>query len=78
MQERIALRALVKEVKLAAENGNQDDKAVQKVGITAVNKLLVAVEDIVKKTVKNVLAKAKGGIDKARETKEPVAQQKAN
>ncbi|ABF82172.1 variable large family protein [Borrelia hermsii] len=69
----IALRSLVKGGKLAANN-NDDDKASQGVGITAANKLLVAVEDIIKKTVKNVLEKAKGEIDKARDPK-PAGQQ---
>ncbi|WP_330730320.1 variable large family protein [Borrelia turicatae] len=69
----IALRSLVKDGKLAANNDN-DDKAVQGVGITAVNKLLVAVEDIIKKTVKNVLEKAKGEIDKARGPQEPISE----
>ncbi|WP_434757236.1 variable large family protein (plasmid) [Borrelia puertoricensis] len=64
----IALRSLVKDGKLAANN-NDDDKVVQGVGVTAVNKLLVAVEDIIKKTVKNVLKTAKGEIDKARAPK---------
>ncbi|ATQ15382.1 variable large family protein (plasmid) [Borrelia miyamotoi] len=64
----IALRSLVKGGKLAANNNN-DDKAVQGAGITAVNKLLVAVEDIIKKTVKNVLEKAKTKIDEARNPK---------
>ncbi|WP_206741883.1 variable large family protein [Borrelia crocidurae] len=63
----IALRSLVKGGKLAAHNN--EDKAVQGVGITAVNKLLGAVEEIVKKTVKNVLKKVKQEIDKARESK---------
>ncbi|UPA11605.1 variable large family protein (plasmid) [Borrelia parkeri] len=65
----IALRSLVKDGKLASHNANSDEKAVQAAGITAVNKLLVAVEDIIKKTVKNVLEKAKGEIDKARAPK---------
>ncbi|AHH07670.1 Variable major outer membrane lipoprotein (plasmid) [Borrelia crocidurae DOU] len=64
----IALRSLVKGGKLAAKDNN-DDKAVQRAGITAVNKLLVAVEGIVKKTVKNVLEKVKQEVDKAREPK---------
>nr|AAF73949.1 Vlp21/25 [Borrelia hermsii] len=64
----IALRSLVKGGKLAANN-NDDDKVVQSAGVTAVNKLLVAVEGIIKKTVKNVLEKAKGEIDKARAPK---------
>ncbi|AHH07816.1 Variable major outer membrane lipoprotein (plasmid) [Borrelia crocidurae DOU] len=64
----IALRSLVKEGKLASHNNN-DDKAVQGAGITAVNKLLRSVEEIVKKTVKNVLEKVKQEIDKAREPK---------
>ncbi|UPA19209.1 variable large family protein [Borrelia puertoricensis] len=68
----IALRSLVKTGKLAAgaaDNATGGEKEVQGVGITAVNKLLVAVEDIIKKTVKNVLEKAKGEIDKARAPK---------
>ncbi|WP_041177101.1 variable large family protein, partial [Borrelia crocidurae] len=65
----IALRALVKDGKLATHNDNNDHKAVQGAGITAVNKLLVAVEGIVKKTVKNVLEEVKKEIDKAREPK---------
>ncbi|AHH07046.1 Variable major outer membrane lipoprotein, partial (plasmid) [Borrelia crocidurae DOU] len=64
----IALRSLVKGGKLAAKDNN-DDKAVQGAGITAVNKLLVAVEGIVKNTVKNVLDKVRQEIDKAREPK---------
>ncbi|AHH07891.1 Variable major outer membrane lipoprotein (plasmid) [Borrelia crocidurae DOU] len=64
----IALRSLIKGGKLAAKDSN-DGKAVQGTGITAVNKLLVAVEGIVKKTVKNVLEKVKQEIDKAREPK---------
>ncbi|WAZ72819.1 variable large family protein (plasmid) [Borrelia miyamotoi] len=64
----IALRSLVKGGKLAAHDNN-DDKAVQGAGITAVNKLLVAVEDIIKKTVKNILEKAKEKIDEARNPK---------
>ncbi|WP_024653607.1 variable large family protein [Borrelia persica] len=61
----IAMRALVKGGKLAAKDNN-DEKAVQSVGISAVNKLLVAVEDIIKKTVKNVIEKVKQEVDKAR------------
>ncbi|UPA19327.1 variable large family protein [Borrelia puertoricensis] len=64
----IALRSLVKDGKLASHSGN-DEKAVEAAGITAVNKLLVSIEDIIKKTVKNVLEKAKGEIDKARAPK---------
>ncbi|WP_434757131.1 variable large family protein (plasmid) [Borrelia puertoricensis] len=64
----IALRSLVKDGKLAA-NANNDEKAVQAAGISAVNKLLVAIEDIIKKTVNNVLKTAKTKIDKAREPK---------
>ncbi|ANF34558.1 Variable large protein 18 (plasmid) [Borrelia turicatae] len=70
----IALRSLVKDGKLASHNANSDEKAVQAAGITAVNKLLVAVEDIIKKTVKNVLEKAKGKIDKVRGPQEPVSE----
>ncbi|AHH07183.1 Variable major outer membrane lipoprotein (plasmid) [Borrelia crocidurae DOU] len=68
----IALRSLVKTGKLASggnskSQGGQEE--VQAVGISAVNKLLVAVEDIIKKTVKNVLDKAKTKIDEARKPK---------
>ncbi|WP_049752297.1 variable large family protein [Borrelia duttonii] len=65
----IALRSLVKGGKLASHSTNNDEKAVQSAGITAVNKLLVAVEDIIKKTVKNVLEKVKAEVDKARDPK---------
>ncbi|WP_040132163.1 variable large family protein [Borrelia crocidurae] len=65
----VALRSLVKEGKLAANNGGNDNKAVQSAGITAVNKLLGAVEGIVKKTVNNVLEKVKQEVDKARDLK---------
>ncbi|ABF82184.1 Variable large protein A62 silD (plasmid) [Borrelia hermsii] len=64
----MALRSLVKDGKLASNN-NDNDKAVQAVGIDATNKLLGAVEDLIKKTVKNVLEKAKEKIDKARAPK---------
>ncbi|WP_430644668.1 variable large family protein [Borrelia puertoricensis] len=64
----IALRSLVKDGKLASHNDNSE-KAVQAAGVSAANKLLVAVEDIIKKTVKNVLRTAKEKIDKAREPK---------
>ncbi|WP_425387121.1 variable large family protein [Borrelia coriaceae] len=71
----IALRSLVKGGKLAANTGSEEDKAsVQAAGIAAANKLLVAVEDIIKKTVKNVLRTVKSAIDKARETKEPASE----
>ncbi|WP_040131980.1 variable large family protein [Borrelia crocidurae] len=63
----IALRALVKEGKLASHNDNNDHKAVQSVGISAVSKLLVSVEDIMKKAVKNVVEKVKKEVDKARD-----------
>ncbi|AHH07767.1 Variable major outer membrane lipoprotein (plasmid) [Borrelia crocidurae DOU] len=68
----ISLRLLVNTSKLAsggnskAQGGKEE---VQKVGISAVNKLLVAVEEIVKKTVKNVIEKVKEEVDKAREPK---------
>ncbi|ETZ17162.1 Variable major outer membrane lipoprotein, partial [Borrelia duttonii CR2A] len=64
----IALRSLVKAGKLAANNNN-DEKAAQAAGLTAVNKLLIAVEDIIKKTVKKTLEKAKEKIDDARKPK---------
>ncbi|WP_330730626.1 variable large family protein [Borrelia turicatae] len=64
----IALRSLVKDGKLAANN-NDDDKVAQSAGVAAVNKLLVAVEDIIKKTVKNVLKTVKDKIDEARAPK---------
>ncbi len=59
----IVLRSLVKDGKLAFHSGN-DDKAVQSVGITAVNKLFLAVEEIIKKTVKRTLEKVKDAIDR--------------
>ncbi|UPA11511.1 variable large family protein (plasmid) [Borrelia parkeri] len=68
----IALRSLVKTGKLgagAAANNAGGEKEVQDIGITAVNKLLVAVEDIIKKTVKNVLKTAKEKIDEVRSPK---------
>ncbi|WP_051373872.1 variable large family protein [Borrelia hispanica] len=68
----IALRSLVKAGKLAsgaADGSTGGKEEVQKVGITAVNKLLGAVEEIVKKTVKNVLEKVKQEVDKARDPK---------
>ncbi|ACH94130.1 variable large family protein [Borrelia duttonii] len=65
----IALRSLVKDGKLAAHNANNDEKAVQSAGITAVNKLLVAVEDVIKKAVKNILEKVKKEVDKVRKPK---------
>ncbi len=64
----IALRSLVKDGKLASHDNN-DNKAVQSAGVTAVNKLLVAVEEIVKKIVKNVLEEVKKEVDKARAPK---------
>ncbi|WP_407637745.1 variable large family protein [Borrelia hispanica] len=64
----IALRSLVKDGKLASHDNN-DNKAVQSAGITAVNKLLEAVEDIIKKTLNNTLAKVKDSIDKTRTPK---------
>ncbi|AHH09967.1 Variable major outer membrane lipoprotein (plasmid) [Borrelia parkeri SLO] len=68
----IALRSLIKTGKLAsgaADAATGGGKEVQGVGITAVNKLLVAIEDIIKNIVKNVLEKAKEKIDEARATK---------
>ncbi|WP_051410764.1 variable large family protein [Borrelia duttonii] len=68
----IALRSLVKTGKLgagAAANNAGGEKEVQGVGATAVNKLLVAVEGVIKKTVKNILEKAKEKIDEARKPK---------
>ncbi|WP_413966229.1 variable large family protein [Borrelia turicatae] len=58
---------------LAGADAQGGQGEVQAVGVAAVNKLLVAVEDIVKKTVKNVLEKAKEKIDKAR-APEPVSE----
>ncbi|UPA17155.1 variable large family protein (plasmid) [Borrelia coriaceae] len=69
----IALRSLVKGGKLAGHN-NDDDKVAQLVGISAVNKLLGAVEDIIKKTVKHVLGTAKQKIDDARAPKPAVSE----
>ncbi|WP_330730385.1 variable large family protein [Borrelia turicatae] len=73
----IALRSLIKDGKLAAaaadgQPGGKEE--VQKVGITAVNKLLVAIEDIIRKTVKNVLRTAKDKIDEARGQQEPISE----
>ncbi|AFI32067.1 variable large protein 7 (plasmid) [Borrelia crocidurae str. Achema] len=66
----IALRSLVKTGKLASAAAGQGGQGeVQKVGLIAANKLLVAVEEIIKKAVKNVIGEAKGKIDKAREPK---------
>ncbi|WP_038363755.1 variable large family protein [Borrelia persica] len=68
----IVLRSLLKTSKLAsgaADNATGGGKEVQGIGVAAANKLLVAVEDIIKKTVKNVLEKAKGKIDEARSGK---------
>ncbi|ABF82167.1 variable large family protein [Borrelia hermsii] len=73
----IALRSLVKTGKLAAgaaDNATGGGKEVQGVGVAAANKLLRAVEDVIKKTVKNVLEKAKEKIDKARGSQEPVSE----
>ncbi|WP_050886274.1 variable large family protein [Borrelia crocidurae] len=68
----IALRSLVKDGKLAAGAANNvkgGEKEVQGVGVIAANKLLGALEEIIKKTIKNVLEKAKEKIDEARESK---------
>ncbi|ASJ27767.1 variable large family protein [Borrelia turicatae] len=72
----IALRSLVNAGKLASgaadkNSGGKED--VQAVGIDAVNKLLGAVEDIIKKTVKNVLEKVKKEVDESREPKAAVS-----
>nr|WP_206742078.1 variable large family protein [Borrelia coriaceae] len=72
----IALRSLVEGGKLAANSSN-DGKAVQAAGITAVNKLLGAVEDIIKKTVKNVIDKVKTEVDQARVSKVSVSEAKS-
>ncbi|AFI31920.1 variable large protein 7 (plasmid) [Borrelia crocidurae str. Achema] len=68
----IALRSLIKTGKLAAggNSGAQGGKEeVQGVGITEINKLLVVVEDVIKKTVKNILGKTKEKIDEVRSGK---------
>ncbi|AHH11246.1 variable large family protein (plasmid) [Borrelia coriaceae] len=71
----IALRSLVKTGKLAANDANNDKATVQAAGVAAVNKLLVALEDIIIKTVKKVLEKAKEKIDKSRDSQQnPVSQ----
>ncbi|WP_038362969.1 variable large family protein [Borrelia persica] len=65
----IALRSLVKDGKLAsgaADNNAGGKQDVQGVGVTSINKLLRAVEDIINKTVKHVLGTAKQKIDEAR------------
>ncbi|WP_038363033.1 variable large family protein [Borrelia persica] len=67
----IALRSLVKAGKLAsgaANNAKGGEKEIQGVGVTAANKLLVALEEIIKKTVKNVLGIVKQKIDNARDS----------
>ncbi|AHH11697.1 variable large family protein (plasmid) [Borrelia coriaceae] len=69
----IALRSLVKTSTLAANNSG-DDKTVQASGVTAVNKLLGAVEDIIKKAVKNILKAVKEKIDQARTSKISVSE----
>ncbi|AHH07655.1 Variable major outer membrane lipoprotein (plasmid) [Borrelia crocidurae DOU] len=74
----IALRSLVKSGKLAtaAAAGNAGGQGeIQAVGVSAANKLLIAVEDIIKKTVKNVIEKAKQDVDKARDPKKTSGQQ---
>ncbi|AHH07656.1 Variable major outer membrane lipoprotein (plasmid) [Borrelia crocidurae DOU] len=53
----------------AAVNNAGGEKDVQGVGATAANKLLVAIEEVIKKTVKNVLEKAKEKIDESRNPK---------
>ncbi|UPA19132.1 variable large family protein [Borrelia puertoricensis] len=66
----VALRSLVKTGKLASAAAGQGGQGeVQKIGVTAANKLLGAVEDVIKKAVKNVLEKAKEKIDEARAPK---------
>ncbi|AHH07116.1 Variable major outer membrane lipoprotein (plasmid) [Borrelia crocidurae DOU] len=68
----IALRSLIKAGKLgagAAVNNAGGEKDVQGVGATAANKLLVAIEEVIKKTVKNVLEKAKEKINESRNPK---------
>ncbi|AHH07079.1 Variable major outer membrane lipoprotein (plasmid) [Borrelia crocidurae DOU] len=63
---------LAKEVAKAAAAANNvkgGEKEVQGVGVIAANKLLGALEEIIKKTIKNVLEKAKEKIDEARESK---------
>ncbi|UPA10036.1 variable large family protein (plasmid) [Borrelia nietonii YOR] len=71
----IALRSLIKTGKLASAAAGQGGQGeVQAVGVAAVNKLLVAIEDVIKKTVKNVLEKAKEKIDEARASKRTVQQ----
>ncbi|UPA17327.1 variable large family protein (plasmid) [Borrelia coriaceae] len=73
----IALRSLVKDGKLAraaADGSAGEGKEIQGVGVTAVNKLLVAVEDLIKKTVKNAIGKAKEKINKAKSSQESVSE----
>ncbi|AFI32081.1 variable large family protein [Borrelia crocidurae] len=67
----IALRSLIKTGTLASHSG-KDNEAAQAIGVSATNKLLRALEDIIKKTVKNVLEKVKEEVDKAREPKAAV------
>ncbi|AFI31926.1 Borrelia lipoprotein-containing protein (plasmid) [Borrelia crocidurae str. Achema] len=55
--------------KAAVVNNAGREKDVQGVGATAANKLLVAIEEVIKKTVKNVLKKAKEKINESRNPK---------
>ncbi|AHH07829.1 Variable major outer membrane lipoprotein (plasmid) [Borrelia crocidurae DOU] len=64
----IALRSLIKTGTLASHS-DKDNEAAQAIGVSAANKLLRAVEDIIKKTVKNVLGTAKQKIDEAKVSK---------
>ncbi|AFI31655.1 Borrelia lipoprotein-containing protein (plasmid) [Borrelia crocidurae str. Achema] len=68
----IALRSLVKGGKLAAgaaSDAQGGEKEVQGIGAAAANKLLIAIENVVKKTVKSILEKSKEKIDEARNPK---------
>ncbi len=61
----IALRSLVKDGKLASHSGN-DNKGVEIAGISATNKLLGAIDDIIKETVKKVFDKVKKEVNNAK------------
>ncbi|AHH11923.1 Variable major outer membrane lipoprotein (plasmid) [Borrelia coriaceae ATCC 43381] len=70
----IALRSLVKGGKLASNTSNEDKVTVQAVGIDAVNKLLGALEDIIRKTINKILEKVKTEVDEVRNPKSAIQQ----
>nr|WP_038359473.1 variable large family protein [Borrelia hispanica] len=64
----IALRSLVKDGKLASHSGN-DSKGVEVAGVSATNKLLGAVDDVVREIVKKVFDKIKQKLGSSRNPK---------